>query len=85
MTDILPVDKGAVDISHEAVEEMAEWCESGGKRRTVRPSEMLRALRAALTARDEALMGCIEHMEWSTMRGRAAYNTARALLGKEPV
>jgi hypothetical protein len=38
--------------------------------------------RAALTARDSALRACVEHMEWSTMRGRKAHDDANALLEK---
>lgn len=30
----------------------------------------------------EALGGCIQHMEWSTPQGRAAYETAKATIAK---
>lgn len=46
-----------VDISPEAVELLAEWCESGGRQcpTALRPSAMLRALRSALTAAEQRI------------------------------
>lgn len=40
----------------------------------------LKRLQAQNAALREALEGCIEHMEWSTLKGQQAYHTAIAAL-----
>lgn len=42
----------------------------------------LRELAEQRTELLEALGGCIQHMEWSTPQGRAAYETAKATIAK---